>query len=404
MFFEILISIILGIISGIFTGLIPGVHINLVSIILLSISPKLLKYTGPLPLCSFIIAMATTHTFLDTIPSIFLGAPDADTALSVLPGHKLLLEGKGYEAVKLTIIGSLLCLIISIALMPLIIPIIKPIYTIISKVMGYLILLAATFMIMKESGIKKKALALSLFLISGSLGIVAMNWHSLSQPLFPLLSGLFGISTLFLSLKDSTVVPPQERSKERIKLKKIDKVKAITGATISGMMTGMLPGLGASSAALICQQFMKDLEEKAFLMLIGGISTVNFIFSIATLYTIEKARNGAIATVSQLIETLGSSELLIFISAALTAGGIATMLGMFISKKVSNIIGKIPYKKLILSIISLVTILVLIISGLNGLFVLIISSSIGIIAPLTGVKRSNAMGCIMLPVMLFFLL
>ncbi|MCK5636088.1 MAG: tripartite tricarboxylate transporter permease, partial [Thermoplasmatales archaeon] len=35
-----------------------------------------------------------------------LGAPEADTALSVLPAHQLLLEGKGYEAVALSAIGS----------------------------------------------------------------------------------------------------------------------------------------------------------------------------------------------------------------------------------------------------------------------------------------------------------
>jgi len=39
-------------------------------------------------------------------PSIFLGAPEADTALAVLPGHALLMEGRGEEAVRLSAIGS----------------------------------------------------------------------------------------------------------------------------------------------------------------------------------------------------------------------------------------------------------------------------------------------------------
>ena len=118
MFVELLIAIILGIIVGIFTGLIPGIHINLVAISTLTIAPFLLNYIDPIIVATFIISMAITHSFLDFIPSIFLGAPEAETALSILPGHKLLLEGKAYEAIKLTVIGSLCGLIITISLVP----------------------------------------------------------------------------------------------------------------------------------------------------------------------------------------------------------------------------------------------------------------------------------------------
>ena len=117
-FLEILTALLIGCFFGIITGLIPGVHINLLSLMLVSISGYLLGFTSPIVLGAFIIAMSITHTFLDSIPSIFLGAPDADQALNVLPGHKLLLQGKGYEAVKLTVIGSLLCLISTSLIIP----------------------------------------------------------------------------------------------------------------------------------------------------------------------------------------------------------------------------------------------------------------------------------------------
>ena len=101
MYFQILTAVLLGIFAGIITGLIPGIHINLISLLLVSLSGYFLGFTHPLILGVFIISMAVTHTFLDIIPSIFLGAPDADTALAVLPGHRLLLKGMGYEAVKI---------------------------------------------------------------------------------------------------------------------------------------------------------------------------------------------------------------------------------------------------------------------------------------------------------------
>ena len=106
LFFQILIAVFLGCCAGIVTGLIPGIHINLVSLILVSVSGYFLGVTSPLVLGVFIISMSVVHTFLDVIPSIFFGAPDPDTALMVLPGHKLLLQGNGLEAVKLEMIGS----------------------------------------------------------------------------------------------------------------------------------------------------------------------------------------------------------------------------------------------------------------------------------------------------------
>jgi putative membrane protein len=161
MIFEILIAVLLGCFFGIFTGLIPGVHINLISLLLLSISGLLLNITSPMIIAILIISMAITHTFLDTIPSIFLGAPDSDTALSVLPGHSMLLEGKGYEAVMLTLIGSFFALILAIILSPLIGIIIKIIYPYLEKFMALILISASCFLIFREK--KKKILGINYF-------------------------------------------------------------------------------------------------------------------------------------------------------------------------------------------------------------------------------------------------
>ena len=114
LFIEVCVALLIGICCGTFTGLVPGIHINLVALLALQSSPVLLFYVSPLAIATGIISMGVTHSFLDFIPSVFLGAPDTDTALSVLPGHKLLLEGKAYDAVYLTVIGSLCSLFICV--------------------------------------------------------------------------------------------------------------------------------------------------------------------------------------------------------------------------------------------------------------------------------------------------
>ena len=104
MIIEITIAVLVGVIGGIFSGLTPGIHTNLLVTLLFSISPFLLAFTSPLIISALIVSMAITHTFLNVLPAVYLGAPDSEgKILSVLPGHRMLLQGKGYEAVTLTV-------------------------------------------------------------------------------------------------------------------------------------------------------------------------------------------------------------------------------------------------------------------------------------------------------------
>ena len=403
MFVDVMIAILLGALAGLCTGLIPGVHVNLISALLVSLSGFLLGFTDPISLAVFIIAMSITHTFLDSIPSIFLGAPDADMALSVLPGHKLLLEGKGYEAVKLTVIGSLLALVVTLALIPFFLPFVPKIYAFIQPYIGYILIFVVVYMILKEVGLNKKFWAFFVFSISGVLGIIVLGWPNLGQPLFPMLSGLFGISALVVSLFQNASIPKQHIT-ETIKVSFGNKAKAVGAAVFSGSLTGLLPGLGAAQAAIIAMQLVGNIGNYAFMILLGGINTVNFTFSLVTFYTLQKARNGAVVAILEIINKISFEQLLVFLFAALVAGGIATLLALFFARVFSKFIVKVNYRMLVLSVILFITIMVVYFSGFIGFLILITSTALGIIPGLVGVKKSMAMGCLLLPVILFFVL
>src|SRR3989344_7545032 len=108
MLIEIILFLCFGVLVGIFTGLIPGVHINMIGTLIASSSLFILAAINPIYLIVFIVSMSITHVFIDFIPSIFLGAPESGTELSVLPGHEMLKQGLGHQAVRLTAFGCLL--------------------------------------------------------------------------------------------------------------------------------------------------------------------------------------------------------------------------------------------------------------------------------------------------------
>ncbi len=402
MFSHLLLALLCGIFAGIITGIIPGIHINLISVIIISISGCLLGFTAPLTLGTFIIAMAITHTFLNIIPAVFLGAPDGDTALGVLPGHKLLLQGKGYEAVKLNIIGSLFSLIICIAIIPLLVIIIPIAYEFLKDWIGYILLAIVIIMIIREKNLNKKFWAVMLFLMTGILGLIVFDIN-IENGLFPMLSGLFGISMLIMSINKKTIIPEQEII-DTIKIKKSAAAKSLGSAVFSGALVSFFPGLGPAQAAVIGSEMTRNLGEHSFLVMLGGINTVNMLVSMIMLYTVGKARTGALVAVSEIINTINMKSLLIFICIALIAAGIATFLALLMTRMFTKIITKINYQFICFGIIIFIAILSIILSGWTGLAILAVSASIGIVPNILGIRRSHMMGCLLLPVILWFIL
>ncbi|MBT6774036.1 hypothetical protein HOA91_01570 [Candidatus Woesearchaeota archaeon] len=270
MFLEIILAIVLGILSGIITGLIPGIHVNLISLIVLSLSPLLLAITSPIIVGVYIVSLALTHTFLDSLPSIYLGVPDEAQALNVLPGHRLLHRGEGHNAIVYTVIGSLGCLLLGIILFPIFIKSMEIVYPLVKWGIGYFLALIMIFMIGKEKG--KRVKSLILFLMAGCLGLIVFSIHHLKQPLFPLLSGLFGFSILLMSLLQNSKIPEQDLSKPLIISKK-NTVKAVTAASGVGFIAAFLPGFGSSQAAIVATNIVGDIGDEGFLALVGGINT-----------------------------------------------------------------------------------------------------------------------------------
>ncbi len=400
---EILIAIFLGIFAGIFSGLTPGIHINMISLIVLTLSPWLMQTFGVniISMCVFIITMGVTHTFLDAIPSIFLGAPDESTALGVLPGHRYLLKGNGLMAVKLFTVGSFLGLLFAIAMFPLLYFFTKYSYSFFEKFFALILIAVVVFMIWKDN---KKMWAIYVFILSGIFGMIVFNLN-MKDPLFPMLSGLFGISTLIISLSESNTLPVQ-KDQTNIQLDKRKTFLSLVFGNISAFIVSTFPGLSSSIAAVISMQFVKDLGDHGFMILMGCIGTSSFVLSLVALYSINKARNGAVIVVSKLISSafeLNFWIVILFLIAALIAGSVSCYLCLFFGRVFCKLISVVNYKILVVSIIVFVTVLVGIMTSWIGLLVLITSTAIGLIPGIVKVQRTQAMACLILPVIMFLI-
>jgi len=314
--------------------------------------------------------------------------------------HRYLLEGKGHEAIVLSVIGSIFSLILSVLLVIPLIYTLRTIYPFLQKTIVYLLIFSVIYLIVREK--RSRFLAIIVFLLSGTLGIITLNFPNLEQPLFPLFSGLFGVSTLLISLNSESRVPKQSITYPKISKKEILKITPVS--VFSGGLVSTLPALGSSQATILGTVLLKKITSKEFLLMMGGINTVNFVLSFISLYVIDKARNGAVVGISQILEKITLNHFIIFLAICMISGGVAAISTIHLSKIFSYYISKINYQILALSIIAFIAFLVLLISGFYGFLILITGTFIGIIPTLKNIGKHHLMGCLMIPIILFYLL
>jgi putative membrane protein len=223
---------------------------------------------------------------------------------------------------------------------------------------------------------------------------------------------LFGSSSLLISIKNKFEIPKQKITKVKTKI-----LKPLMGAVIASPLCSFLPGLGSGQAAIIGNSisnsklkiFKKSdknqtqTNKKEFLVLLGATNTLVMGFSFITLYVISKTRTGAAVAVQEILGSL-SLNLLIFILGIILIGGIISFfLTIFLAKFFSQKIENVNYTYISLITLLLLVIVVLLFSGFIGLAVLIAATFTGIYSISLGVRRTNMMGCLLIPTIIFYL-
>jgi putative membrane protein len=397
---DLIILVVCGALLGCFTGLAPGIHVNNMVIIVLSLSTLLLSHFSVHQMAAFIITMAMVHTFVDFVPSILLGAPQEDSVLSVLPGHRMLLQGRGYEAIQLTVAGGLGATVVGILLLPLGLMVFPILYSISLRSLALLLALVILYMVALEKGRKKRLYSLVVVIYSGALGVLVLNGGILepTYALFPTLTGLFGLSTLLLSLNTEPRIPDQH-----LETSPAPGRKGMVIGAGAGVLAGLVPSIGSSQSALVVQNLFKGEDDREFLVALGGVNTTEALYAFLALYLIGNPRSGASIAVERLIPYLTFLDFAFMVSVAMVAILPAVGLTLWVSRLAVRKVQEIDYHAFSMATITFLLILIALLTGWKGILIAVTATAIGITTPILGIKRSHCMGVLMVPTILYFL-
>jgi putative membrane protein len=278
-----------------------------------------------------------------------------------------------------------------------------------------------------------------VFLLAGILGVALLTEPALASHnififkipsldqgtvlFFPLFTGLFGLSTMLLSMKDNPKIPEQKIEGVRVKVGLKKQAQGITSGCVASTAS-WFPGISGAISTIISvflnkgsrgdepQKKGDETETQEFIISVSAVNTSVALFNLMALFVILKSRSGAMKAVEGLMaESLTPWEPLwnmpLALSALLLSAVVATIvaifLALFFGKMFAKYCSRLNYPRLIKTVSVFLIIMVVIFSGILGLVILGIATCIGMIPPMIGVKRVHLMGCLIVPIILYFL-
>jgi len=402
-----------GACMGTFTGIVPGIHVNTLASVLLAtypaiesaLSPVAGPYEAAVAVCCCIMSASVTHSFLDFVPSVFIGAPDSEDCMSVLPGHRLLLEGRGMEAVRAAAIGSLVGTSAAILLsVPMQYAMTWGMEGVLDRMTPYVVIGAAVILIMTQFRKGSGVAGLICFLLSGAVGLAVMYLPIPSDGIagegtlmFPMLSGLFGIPVLLAA--EEGKVPSQ---KECYK----DPEVACAGlrGVVMGCVAGWFPGITSTVGASISACFMPENRPERFIAAVASIGSVTAVLSLVTLSISGSGRSGTVLVIGEIagesVSGVASEAFLLLLMAAALGSLGGYLLTIKAGEVFSVLAERVDQKRLSRWVLALTIVLVIVLTGPFGLMMLFVSTLVGFLPGAFGTDRTILSGCLLLPVIL----
>jgi len=404
-------AIAVGVACGTLTGLTPGLHANNVALLLAGVAPAV--PAPPLAVAVAVLATGIVHTFLDIVPSLALGVPDPAMAATALPGHRLVLQGRGREALRLSAIGSATALPVALVVaVPLTAAMVLAWETI-AELLPVIFGLIVASLIWLEPTRRARIGAGLTIVASGALGVAVLDLGAAGDLIAlgltaegllpagsmfaPLFAGLFGAPVLIDAI-GSAGIPPQADAVVAQSRRAVGRAAGV--GALAGAVVGYIPGVSSAIAATFALLALDTSDrggERAFVVAASAVNTSNAIFAIFAFYALSDARTGILVAVKR----IGAPQAIpIWLAAVAIAAVAGALLVLVVGDRYLAAVGRVDPTWLSVGVLGLLVVLSVVFAGPVGIAVFAASTLIGLIPVRFGARRASCMGVLLVPLAL----
>lgn len=411
-----------GVLVAALFSLAPSLHVyNVAGIVVLvagspgtSISPRALAF--------FFLGLTTGYAMLNTIPSVFLAAPDESTVFIVLPGQRYARQGRGFEAAVLTGIGGLLA-ILALALLAMVAyPLFRQLRDILQPHLHWILWAVIAWMLLSEwpkgsdrappgwrrwwEAWRSLAAGLLTFLLSGLLGLILFYRNPVPetvafQGMLPAFVGLFAVPWVIQNILSRLELPPQHVPATVDATPWLLVRGALTGVA-GGLFAAFFPAVTGGIGAMIAGHATAQRDDRLFLISQGSAKVAYYVGALLFFFVpgLHMARGGMASMLSSLWSAHTPQTYYLAVAAIVLSGVSGFLLLLPLSRLAARLIGSVRYRTVSVVTLAVQIAIVLLFTGWPGLVVCAVASGIGLIPALWGSRRVNCMGVILLPLAL----
>jgi putative membrane protein len=386
-----------GVALGTASGLLPGLHANNMAFLLAGVASSVPG--PPLYIAMAMLAAGVVHTFLDVVPSLALGVPDASMAAVALPGHRLVLEGRGREALRLSALGSGAAVVLAV---PLAVPVTRLMVaawpTLRANLPALIAGVAALLVVTEGTPASMVGAGVSL-VASGLLGVAALDLSpaaplSAGGMLAPLFAGLFGAPVLVDAVGGGGI-PPQDDPAIAVSRPEVAGLAGL--GTVAGAIVGYVPAISSAIAATAALLAVPGrYGARGFVVATSGVNTSNAIFALFALVALGSPRTGVLVAVDAVGSPLSLPHLLVAVGVAAATGFV---LVVALGDRYLAVVGRLDATKLSVSILAGLAVLSFLFAGGVGVVAYLAAAVVGLVPARFRARRATLMGVLFGPLL-----
>lgn len=418
---ALLVAVMGALVAAVLT-LVPALHIYTFAGLIVLATDRLGEVAPPELTGMFFLGMTAGYAMLNSIPSIFLAAPDDSTVFVVLPGQKYVLQRRGYEAVVLTGVGGLGGIAVLALLTPFASSLLPALRAILQSHLHWILWAVIAYMLISEwpkgsdrapagwrrwwDGWKSLTAGLVTFLLAGLLGFVLL-YRSLVpvtvafQNLLPAFAGLFAVPWILKNIL-SRVETPEQYIARTVDVTPWLFLRGTLAGAMGGLFAAFFPVVTGGIGGFIAGHATAQRDDRLFIVSQGASKVVYYVGSLLFFFVpgLHLTRGGMAWMLSSLWSSHAPRTYYQAVAAMILSGVVSFFLLLVMARVVIRLVGRVRYRWVSLGTLGVLLAIVGGVTGWGGLLICAVATGIGLIPVLWGSRRVNCMGVLLLPIAL----
>lgn len=401
---------------------VPALHIYNVAGLLVIVALKLEGLVPPEGAALFMLGLVVGYAMVNTIPSVFMGAPDESTIFVVLPGQRYLLQSRGFEASVLAGAGGLGGLLILVLLSPLLPRALPVVRGIVAPHLHWILAAVSAFMLLSEwpkgtdrgstrlarfvDAWRSLAAGLLTFLLSGILGLVLFYGGLVPvdrafQNLLPAFTGLFAVPWVLQNLLSQVQVPVQHAGRS-VDLCPSLLARGVGAGALGGLFAAFFPAVTGGIGGFLAGHATAQRDDRLFIVSQGASKLIYYVGAFLFFFVpgLHMTRGGMAWLCSLIYSPRSPATYWTVVAAMAISGGLAFLLLLVLSRGAIWLVSRVDYRRISAATLVLLLGMVLALTGWGGLAVAIVATGIGLLPVTWGSRRTNCLGVLLVPLTL----